>query len=143
YYNTLDAFTVAVDADTGKQVWKTKLGEVSRGETMTMAPIVVKGRVLVGNSGGELGVRGWVAALDAGTGKIAWRAFNTGPDAEVLIGAAFKPFYETDRGKDLGVTSWPPGKWKIGGGTVWGFLSYDPSLDLLFHGTANPGPWNP
>jgi len=99
--------------------------------------------VLVGNSGGELGVRGWLTALDAATGRIVWRAWSTGPDKDVLIGPAFKPFYSKDRGKDLGVTSWPGGAWKIGGGTVWGFVSYDPQLDLLYYGTGNPGPWNP
>ena len=80
YYNTLDMHTVAVDAATGKEVWKTKLGDINLGESMTMAPLVVKGKVLVGNSGGEFGVRGWLTALDAGTGKIAWRAYHTGPD---------------------------------------------------------------
>jgi lanthanide-dependent methanol dehydrogenase len=99
--------------------------------------------VLVGNSGGEMGVRGWLTALDAATGRIAWRAYSTGPDTEVRIGPAFKPFYAHDRGRDLGVSTWPPEAWKIGGGTVWGWLSYDPELDLLYHGTANPGPWNP
>jgi lanthanide-dependent methanol dehydrogenase len=143
FFNTLDCHTVAVDARTGKQAWKTKLGEINQGETITMAPLVVKGKVLVGNSGGELGVRGWLTALDEGSGSIAWRAYSTGPDAEVLIGAGFKPFYETDRGKDLGVSSWPPSQWQIGGGTVWGWVSYDPDLDLIYYGTANPGPWNP
>jgi len=61
----------------------------------------------------------------------------------VLIGPNFKPFYASDRGADLGVKSWPPEAWKIGGGTVWGWISYDPELDLIYHGTGNPGPWNP
>jgi len=142
-YNTLDAHTVAVDAQSGKELWKTKLGEINRGETITMAPIVVKGKVLVGNSGGEFGVRGWITAVDAGSGKIAWRAYNTGPDADVLIGPRFQPFYLRDRGKDLGVTTWPRDHWKIGGGSVWGWISYDPELNLIYHGTGNPGPWNP
>ncbi len=143
FYNTLDAHTVAVEAQTGQEVWKTKLGEINRGETMTMAPLVVKDKVLVGNSGGEFGVRGWLTALDAHTGKIAWRAYSTGPDADVLIGPTFKPFYPQDRGKDLGVSTWPPDAWKIGGGTVWGWISYDPELNLIYYGTGNPGPWNP
>jgi lanthanide-dependent methanol dehydrogenase len=142
-FNTLDNHTIALDAATGKQLWNTKMGEISRGETMTMAPLVVKGKVLVGNSGGEFGVRGWLAALDLGSGKLAWKAYSTGPDKDVLIGADFKPFYAMDRGKDLGVRSWPPEAWKIGGGTVWGWISYDPELDLIYYGTANPGPWNP
>jgi lanthanide-dependent methanol dehydrogenase len=141
-YNTLDAHTVAVDAENGHELWKTRLGDINRGETMTMAPLVVRDKVLVGNSGGELGVRGWLAALDLDSGKIAWRAYSTGPDSDVLIGPRFKPFYASDRGRDLGVTTWPPDAWRIGGGTVWGWISYDPDLDLVYYATANPGPWN-
>lgn len=143
YFNTLDGHTIAVDAATGKPVWNTHLGNINIGETITMAPLVVKGKVLVGNSGGEMGVRGWIKALDAGDGHVIWTAYSTGPDAEVLIGPDFKPHYDMDKGKDLGVTSWPPEAWKIGGGNVWGWISYDPDLDLIFHGTGNPGPWNP
>ncbi|MEA2723781.1 MAG: lanthanide-dependent methanol dehydrogenase [Gemmatimonadales bacterium] len=142
FYNTLDAHTVAVDAATGREVWKTRVGDINRGETITMAPLVVKGKVLVGNSGGEMGVRGWLTALDAKTGKVAWRAYHTGPDKDVLIGPRFKPFYAQDRGADLGVSSWPGDAWKIGGGTTWGWISYDPELDLIYYGTGNPGPWN-
>ncbi|MBV8550537.1 MAG: methanol/ethanol family PQQ-dependent dehydrogenase [Acidobacteriaceae bacterium] len=143
YYNTLDAQTVAVDANTGKEIWKTKLGDINLGESMTMAPIVAKGKVIAGNSGGEFGVRGWMAGLDADTGKIAWRAYATGPDSDVLIGSNFKPFYQAARGKDLGVKTWPGETWKIGGGTGWSWISYDPDLDLIYYGTSNPGPWNP
>jgi PQQ-dependent dehydrogenase (methanol/ethanol family) len=143
FYNTLDNQTVAVDAETGQEVWRTKVGDINKGESMTMAPIVVKGKVLVGNSGGEFGVRGWLTALDAASGSIAWRAYSTGPDKDVLIGPEFKPFYPQDRGKDLGVSTWPPEQWKTGGGTVWGWISYDPELDLIYYGTGNPGPWNP
>jgi PQQ-dependent dehydrogenase (methanol/ethanol family) len=143
FFNTLDAHTIAVDAASGKELWKTKVGEINLGETVTMAPLVVKGKVLVGNSGGELGVRGWLTALDAGTGAVAWRAYSTGSDQDCLIGDEFKPHYPQDRGKDLGIHTWPPDRWKVGGGTVWGFLSYDPEADLLYYGTANPGVWNP
>ena len=107
-----------------------------------MAPLVVKNKVLVGVSGGEFGIRGWLQALDAGSGKVAWKAYHTGPDKDVLIGADFHPFYAMDRGKDLGVSSWPPDAWKIGGGSMWGWISYDPQLNLIFYGTGNPGPWN-
>lgn len=143
FYNTLDAHTVAIDAATGKQVWKTRVGDINTGETVTMAPLVVKGKVLVGNSGGEMGVRGWLTALDANTGRIAWRAYHTGPDKDVLIGPRFKPFYTQDRGIDLGTSTWPGDAWKIGGGSTWGWISYDPELDLIYYGTGNPGPWNP
>lgn len=143
FYNTLDAHTVAVDAKTGAEVWKTQVGDINIGETVTMAPLVARGKVLVGNSGGEMGVRGWITALDARTGRVAWKVYNTGPDSEVKIGPRFKPFYAKDRGKDLGVTSWPPDMWKIGGAGMWGWISYDPELNLIYYGSANPGPWNP
>lgn len=142
-YNTLDGHTVAVDAADGKELWKTKLGQINLGETITMAPIVVKGKVLVGNSGGEFGVRGWLTALNVNDGSLAWRAYSTGPDTEVLIGERFRPFYAADRAKNLGVSTWPADHWKIGGGTVWGWISYDAELDLIYYGTGNPGPWNP
>jgi PQQ-dependent dehydrogenase (methanol/ethanol family) len=143
YYNTLDMHTVAVDARTGREVWKAKVGDINAGESMTMAPLVVKGKVLIGNSGGEFGVRGWLTALDADSGKIAWRAYGTGPDKDVLIGANFRPFYQSDRQPDLGMKTWPGDMWKIGGVAVWGWLSYDPQLDLVYYGTSNASPWNP
>jgi PQQ-dependent dehydrogenase (methanol/ethanol family) len=142
YYATLDDHLIGVDAATGQQRFDTKLGEINQGETITMAPLAVDGKLLVGNSGGEMGVRGWLTAVDGRTGAIAWRAYSTGPDADCLIGPAFHPFYAMDRGVDLGVSTWPPEKWRNGGGTVWGWVSYDPSLDLVYYGTANPGPWN-
>jgi PQQ-dependent dehydrogenase (methanol/ethanol family) len=143
FFNTLDNHVIALDAETGKPVWNTKVGDINIGETMTMAPLVVNGRVLVGDSGGEMGVRGWLKALDESSGNVVWTAYHTGPDKDVLIGAGFKPFYPKDQGKDLGVSSWQPDGWKIGGGTTWGWISYDPEQDLIYYGTANPGPWNP
>jgi PQQ-dependent dehydrogenase (methanol/ethanol family) len=143
YFNTLDDHTIALDANTGKEAWNTKVGDINLGETITMAPLVAHGKVLVGDSGGEMGVRGWLKALDATTGSVVWTAYHTGPDKDVLIGAEFKPFYPKDKGKDLGVNSWPPDGWKIGGGTMWGWISYDSTTDMIFYGSANPGPWNP
>jgi PQQ-dependent dehydrogenase (methanol/ethanol family) len=143
YFNTLDNQTIALDALSGREVWRVRLGDINRGETMTMAPLVVNGRVLVGNSGGEMGVRGWITALDAASGDLLWRAYSTGPDEDVLIGPGFRPFYPQDRGPDLGITTWSPDTWRTGGGTVWGWMSYDPELNLVYHGTGNPGPWNP
>lgn len=141
-YNTLDAHTVAVDANSGKLVWETAVGDIHYGETVTMAPIVVRNVVLVGNSGAELGVRGQLTALDVKTGKILWKAYSSGSDADVRIGPDFKPFYAKDQGKDLGIKTWTPGQWKLGGGTIWGWISYDPELDLIYYGTGNPGVWN-
>jgi PQQ-dependent dehydrogenase (methanol/ethanol family) len=142
-FNRLDNVTVALDAETGKVAWQTKLGDINTGQTMTMAPFIVNGRVFVGNSGGELGVRGWITALDLATGKILWRGYNSGPDKDVLIGPRFKPFYDWLRGADLGVKSWTPGQWQRGGGGVWGWISYDPELDQIYYGAGNPGVWNP
>jgi PQQ-dependent dehydrogenase (methanol/ethanol family) len=141
-YNLLDSHTVAVDAETGKEVWRTRVGDINLGETFTMAALVVKNRVIVGNSGGELGVRGKILGLDVATGKEVWRAYNTGSDKDVRIGADFKAFYAKDQGKDLGISSWPPDQWKLGGATVWGWVSYDPEQNLIFYGTGNPGVWN-
>jgi PQQ-dependent dehydrogenase (methanol/ethanol family) len=142
FYNTLDDHTVAVDAKTGKEVWAVKLGEITKGMTLTMAPLAADGKIFVGNSGGEMGVRGWVTALDENTGKIVWRAYSVGPDKDVLIGPKFHPYYASAKGKDLGITTWPPGRWQVGGGPVWGWISYDPKTDLIFYGSGNPGPWN-
>ena len=143
FFNTLDGQTIAVDARSGRQIWRTRLANINKGETITMAPLVAGGKVLVGNSGGEMGVRGWLVALDAGSGKVAWKAFHTGPDKDVLIGPRFRPFYAMDRGKDLGVRTWPGEAWKMGGATAWGWISHDPALGMIYYGTSNPGPWNP
>jgi alcohol dehydrogenase (cytochrome c) len=141
-YNLLDAHTIAVDAATGKEVWRTKMAEVTDGVTMTMAPFVVNGKVFVGNSGGEMGVHGWLAALDVATGKELWRAFSTGPDSLVKIGPNYHPFYSWLKGDNIGATSWPGEAWKHGAGAAWGWVSYDPALNLIYYGTSNPGPWN-
>lgn len=142
-YATLDAQVVAVDAETGKEVWRAKVGDVSHGETITMAPLIVKNKVYVGNSGGEFGVRGKLTALDLSNGHELWVAYSNGPDSDARIGSDFKPFYAKDQGKDLGAKSWVEEGWKRGGGTIWGWISYDPQLNLIYYGTGNPGVWDP
>jgi PQQ-dependent dehydrogenase (methanol/ethanol family) len=139
-YNLLDAHTVAVDLATGKEIWRTKMADVSHGVTMTMSAFVVGNKVFVGNSGGELGVSGWIAALDVHSGKELWRAYSTGSDQGAKIGPRFKPLYPQYRGKDLGLKTWPAGMAIHGTGAVWGFISYDPTLNLIYYGTSNPGP---
>src|SRR5205809_3057752 len=135
-YNLLDGHTVAIDAATGKQVWNTQVADIRQGESTPMAPLVVRDKVIVGTAGGEYGVRGWVKGLDLATGRILWTAYNAGPDAEVLARpGTFRPFY--DKGTDLGQTTWPPEGGKHGGAPVWGWLSYDPELDLFYYRTGN------
>src|SRR5438309_10443026 len=122
FFNTLDGQTIAVDANSGQQVLRTQLCDIQRGETITMAPLVAGGKVLVGDSGGEMGVRGWIAALDEGSGKLAWRAYNTGPDRDDLIAARFNPFSAMDHASHLGVPTRAPVPCTTGGGTACGGL---------------------
>lgn len=143
YFGTTDTQVLAVDAASGRVKWKVRLGDYRKGDAITGAPFVVGDKVFIGNSGAEFGARGWLTALNAADGSIAWRAWATGSDKDVLIDPArFRPFYPQYRGKDLGMKSWPPDAWQIGGGTSWGFMSYDPEQNLIFYGTSNPAPWN-
>jgi PQQ-dependent dehydrogenase (methanol/ethanol family) len=122
-------------------VWRTRTADLANGETITMAPLVAGDRVIIGPSGGEYGIRGWVKALDLATGRILWTATNMGPDSLVLAQpGTFRPFY--DRGSQLGLASWAGDSWQHGGAPVWGWLTYDAALDLLYYGTGNPGPYN-
>ena len=129
FLNQLDTHTVALDAATGKELWKVKQGDHKTGQTVTSAPMVIKDKVISGISGGEFGVRGFVTANDANTGKQVWRMYSTGPEAEVGFAGS--------------VETWQGDEWKRGGGTTWGWYSYDPDLNLLYYGTGNPGSWNP
>ena len=110
---------------------------------MTNAPIVIKDIVIAGISGGEFGVRGRVTAYNVNDGKELWRGYSTGPDSEVLIDGDANANYPSHKGKDLGVSTWQGDEWKRGGGTTWGWYSYDPELNLLYYSTGNPGTWNP
>ncbi len=140
-YNLLDGHTVAVDAASGRQLWSTQIADVASGETTTMAPLVVKDRVIVGASGGEFGIYGWLKGLDLKTGAVVWTAHNLGPDADMLVRpGTFNPPY--DSGEGLGERTWAGDAWKRGGGPVWGSVSYDPDLDLIYYGTGNASPYN-
>ncbi|MGZ4960848.1 MAG: outer membrane protein assembly factor BamB family protein, partial [Methylomonas sp.] len=143
-FNLLDNTTVAVDAISGKEVWRNHLADPHTGVTMTVAPVIAKGKVITASSSGEMGVRGWIQALDLKTGKSLWRAYNTGPDKDVLIGQNFRDNSVYYKGQvDQGATSWPNQRaYLLGGSAAWGYLSYDPELDLLFYGTSQPGVWN-
>jgi alcohol dehydrogenase (cytochrome c) len=129
FQNQLDTTTVALDAETGKELWKVQQGDYKMGQTITAAPIVIKDKVISGISGGEFGVRGFVTANDVKTGKQIWRMYSTGPESEV----GFPGSEET----------WKGDEWKRGGGTTWGWYSYDPQLNLFYYGSGNPGSWNP
>ena len=142
-----DSTLVALDAGTGKVVWSVKNGDPKVGAVNTNAPHVFKDKVITGISGGEWGVRGFLAAYDINTGKQVWKAFSTGPDQEMLIDpdktmtwtdGALKPV-----GKDSSLKTWQGDQWKNGGGTTWGWYSYDKALNLLYYGTGNPSTWNP
>jgi PQQ-dependent dehydrogenase (methanol/ethanol family) len=142
-----DSTLVALDAGTGKVLWSVKNGDPKVGAVNTNAPHVFKDKVITGISGGEWGVRGFIAAYDMNTGKQVWKAYSTGPDAEMLIDpdktmtwtdGALKPV-----GKDSSLKTWKGDQWKTGGGTTWGWYSYDKALNLLYYGTGNPSTWNP
>jgi PQQ-dependent dehydrogenase (methanol/ethanol family) len=143
FLHQADTTLVALDAKTGQVAWSVKNGDPGKGATGTSAPLVVKDKVLVGISGGEFGVQCHVTAYDLKTGKQAWRAFSEGPDDQILV----DPDKTTDLGKPVGkdssIKTWQGDQWKIGGGCTWGWISYDPSLNLVYYGSGNPSTWNP
>ena len=143
FLHQADTTLVALDAKSGKVVWSIKDGDPTKGETGTSAPLVVKNMVLVGTSGGEFGVRGHVTAYDVGSGKQVWRAYSMGPDADTLMDGDKTTALGKPVGKDFGISTWQGDQWKIGGGTTWGWMSYDPELNLIYYGTGNPSTWNP
>ncbi len=142
-----DTNLVALDAKTGKELWKVKNGDPKVGATNTNAPHVFKDKVITGISGGEFGVRGYVAAYNINDGKLVWKGYSMGPDADMLIDPD-KTMTWTDGkmapvGKDSSLKTWQGDQWKIGGGTTWGWYSYDPELNLMYYGSGNPSTWNP
>ncbi len=142
FLHQADTTLVALDAKTGKVEWTVKNGDPSKGSTGTSAPLVVKDKVLLGISGGEFGVQAHVTAYDIKTGKQVWRGFSEGPDDQILVDdkttALGKPI-----GKDSSLKTWQGDQWKIGGGATWGWISYDPELNLVYYGSGNPSTWNP
>jgi alcohol dehydrogenase (cytochrome c) len=126
YLATLDAHLVAIDAKAGRPLWNVKVATASAGYAMTLAPLVVKDKVIIGVAGGEFGIRGFVAAFNASTGSEVWRTYTVPGPGE--------PGHE----------SWQGNSWEHGGGPVWLTGSFDPALNLTYWGTGNPGPdWNP
>jgi PQQ-dependent dehydrogenase (methanol/ethanol family) len=138
-----DATLVALDAKTGKKVWSVSNGDPKKGATGTSAPMVVKDKVMVGISGGEFGVRGHLTAYNVKDGKLAWRGYSMGPDSDTLMDPNKTTHLGTPVGKNSGTNTWQGDQWKIGGGTTWGWYSYDPDLNLVYYGSGNPSTWNP
>ena len=122
---TLDGHLVAIDAAGGRPLWNVAVGDPTLGYSITMAPLAVKDKILVGVGGGEYGIRGFVAAFDPASGKELWR------------------FYTVPGPGERGHETWSGDAWKTGGGSVWLTPSYDPALNLTYWGIGNPGPdWN-
>jgi PQQ-dependent dehydrogenase (methanol/ethanol family) len=142
-----DTTLVALDANSGKVVWSVKNGDPKVGETNTNAPHVFKDKVITGISGGEFGVRGRLIAYSIKDGKRAWVGYSSGPDSDLLIDPAKTMTWTNGKmapvGKDSSTKTWQGDQWKLGGGTTWGWYSYDPKLNLVYYGSGNPGTWNP
>ncbi|MEJ0074449.1 MAG: lanthanide-dependent methanol dehydrogenase XoxF5 [Alphaproteobacteria bacterium] len=143
FLHQADTTVVALDAKTGAVVWSVKNGDPGKGETGTSAPHVFKDKVIIGISGGEFGVRGSVTAYNIKDGKQVWRGYSMGPDSDTLIDPAKTTHLGKPVGKDSGTNTWQGEQWKIGGGTTWGWYSYDPELNLMYYGSGNPSTWNP
>jgi PQQ-dependent dehydrogenase (methanol/ethanol family) len=143
FLSQADTTLVALDAKTGKVVWSVKNGDAGKGETSTGAPMIMKDKVLVGISGGEFGVRGSVTAYDLKTGQRKWRGYSMGPDSDTLIDPVKTTHLGKPVGPNSGTNTFQGDQWQIGGGTTWGWYSYDPDLNLMYYGTGNPSTWNP
>jgi PQQ-dependent dehydrogenase (methanol/ethanol family) len=144
-FGTLDGFVIALDASTGKEVWVVKHAYPDKGETITPAPIIAEGKVMIGFGGDEFAARGRFTAYDLQTGKKVWECYNTGSDKDVCLTKETNkkhPEYGT-AGKDVGIHSYPGDEWQRGGGAMWGFYSYDPELKLVYASSGNPGLWSP
>jgi PQQ-dependent dehydrogenase (methanol/ethanol family) len=142
-----DSTLVALDAEKGTVVWSVKNGDPKVGAVNTNAPHVFKDKVITGISGGEWGVRGYISAYDMNSGQLVWRGYSTGPDSEMLIDPEKTMTYMDGKmqpvGPDSSLKTWQGDQWKIGGGTTWGWYSYDPDLNLMYYGSGNPSTWNP
>jgi lanthanide-dependent methanol dehydrogenase len=143
YVPLLNGELAALDASTGREVWRVKNSDGRTGATLPAAPLVARDLVIVGVSGAEYGVRGHLTAYDAMTGRLVWRGWSTGPDTDVLLDGPANPAYPSHQGRDLGATTWANEGWRLGGGTTAGWLSYDPALNLVYYGTDQPAPGNP
>jgi PQQ-dependent dehydrogenase (methanol/ethanol family) len=138
-----DTTLVALNAKDGSVAWSVKNGDPAKGETGTSVPMVMKDKIIVGISGGEFGVRGSVTAYNIKDGKQVWRGYSMGPDSDTLIDPQKTTHLGKPVGPDSGTNTYQGDQWKIGGGTTWGWYSYDPQLNLMYYGSGNPSTWNP
>src|SRR5213593_3289792 len=143
FLSQLDGHLVALNAQTGKEVWKAQNADPKVGATMTSAPHIYKDKVIVGVSGGEFGVRGHVSAYNVRDGKRVWRAYSMGPDEDLLLADDFNQANPHFGQRNQGTATWKGDQWKTGGGTTWGWYAFDPQLNLFYYGTGNPSTWNP
>jgi PQQ-dependent dehydrogenase (methanol/ethanol family) len=143
FLHQADTSLVALDAKTGQVAWTAKNGDPGKGETGTSAPMVIKDKVLIGISGGEFGVQAHMTAYDIKTGKQVWRGYSGGPDDQILVDPEKTTALGKPVGKDSSLKTWQGDQWKIGGGATWGWISYDPELNLVYYGSGNPSTWNP
>ena len=143
FLHQADTTIVALDAMTGEVLWSVVNGDPTKGETNTATVLPVKDKIIVGISGGEFGVRGHVTAYNMETGEQEWRAYSMGPDDEMLVDPEQTMHLGQPIGPDSSLNTWEGDQWQIGGGTTWGWYSYDPELDLIYYGTGNPSTWNP
>lgn len=143
FLHQADTTIVALDAMSGEMKWSAVNGDPTKGETNTATVLPVKDKLIVGISGGEFGVQGHVTAYDIETGEQAWRAYSVGPDDQLLVDPEKTTHLGKPIGKDSSISTWEGDQWKIGGGTTWGWYSYDPGLNLIYYGTGNPSTWNP
>ncbi|MCO6382098.1 lanthanide-dependent methanol dehydrogenase XoxF5 [Oceanicola sp. 502str15] len=143
YLHQADTKVVALDAQTGEEVWSVMNGDASKGETNTATVLPVKDKLIVGISGGEFGVRGSTTAYDLETGELVWRAYSMGPDEDILVDPENTTHLGTPVGTDSGTNTWEGDQWMIGGGTTWGWYSADMDENLFYYGTGNPSTWNP
>ena len=137
-----DAKLIALDAKTGKRIWVVANGAYKRAELGHGAPLVVKDKVIVGIRGDEFGVHGHITAYSIRDGRKLWRGYSMGPDQLMLFDPRRTTHLGKPVGRDSGLKSWQGDQWTIGGGTTWGWFSYDPDLNLVYYGTSSPGPWN-
>jgi PQQ-dependent dehydrogenase (methanol/ethanol family) len=141
FFNTADGQVFALDAETGEALWRSIGADTTIREHTMGNSIVIGDLFIIGNEGGEWGVRGKVSAFDIADGQTQWVMYSMGPDNEVGIGPRFNSFYADDQAGSL--NTWFGDSWRRGGGTVWGYFTYDPGNGMFYYSTGNCGPWNP